>query len=68
MRVLRSDSLIWEDVLPYVKTFSAVPVGKDMAYLNSLLFFSLGVNQNNFSATHHVFSGPEWKIMIRKKK
>jgi S-adenosylmethionine hydrolase len=68
VQVFRSDSLIWEEVLPYVKTFSAVPVGKDIAYLNSLLHFSLGINQENFSTRHRVFSGPEWKIVVRKKR
>ncbi len=58
---------IFSGTVPYVNTFSAVPVGENLGYLNSLLNFSLGVNQENFSEKYKVFSGPSWSITIKKK-
>ena len=58
---------IFSGTLPYVNTFSAVPVGENLGYLNSLLNFSLGVNQENFSEKYKVFSGPTWSITMKKK-
>lgn len=66
--IFHKDTAVFEDDIPYVKTFSAVPAGKDMAYLNSLLCFSLGINQDNFALKHHIQSGPEWSIHIRRSK
>ena len=47
-------------------TFSDVPVGKPIAYFNSLLNFSLGINQGNFSDHYKVYSGADWSIAIKK--
>ncbi|PZR32539.1 MAG: DNA-directed RNA polymerase subunit delta [Azospira oryzae] len=58
---------IFSGTLPYVNTFSAVPVGENLGYLNSLLNFSLGVNQENFSEKYKVFNGPTWSITMKKK-
>jgi S-adenosylmethionine hydrolase len=52
--------------MPYVTTFSAVPVGKPLCYINSLLNVSFAVNQQNFSEKYKVFSGPEWSVKISK--
>jgi len=58
---------IFSGAVPFVNTFSAVSIGKNLGYLNSLLNFSLGTNQENFSEKHNVFSGPSWSITIKKK-
>jgi S-adenosylmethionine hydrolase len=47
-------------------TFSDVPVGQPIAYFNSLLNFSLGINQGSFSDHYKVYSGAEWSIAIKK--
>lgn len=56
-----------EDIL-YVNTFADVPTGKNLVYMNSLLNFSLGINQGNFSDKYKVSSGPGWSISIWKTK
>jgi len=66
IKIFHKDSLVFEENVPYVKTFSGVPIDHDMAYLNSLLCFSLGTNQNNFSIKHRIQSGPDWSVTIRK--
>jgi hypothetical protein len=47
-------------------TFSDVPVGRPIAYFNSLLNFSLGINQGSFSDHYKVYSGADWSIAIKK--
>jgi hypothetical protein len=49
-------------VFPFVKTFSDVPVGKELFYIDSRGRLSLGINQRNFSAAYHVGEGAELTI------
>jgi S-adenosyl-L-methionine hydrolase (adenosine-forming) len=41
-------------VLPFVKTFSDVPVGQPLLYINSRGYLCLAVNQRNFARTYNV--------------
>jgi S-adenosylmethionine hydrolase len=47
---------------PFVKTFSDVPVGKELFYIDSRGRLSLGINQRNFSTTYKVGEGAELTI------
>jgi S-adenosylmethionine hydrolase len=49
-------------VIPFVKTFSDVPVGKDLFFIDSRGRLSLGIDQGNFSATYKVGEGAELTI------
>jgi hypothetical protein len=49
-------------VFPFVKTFSDVPVGKELFYIDSRGRLSLGINQRNFSETYKVGEGAELTI------
>ena len=40
--------------LPFVKTFSDVPVGEGLLYIDSRGRLSVGIDQGNFSEVHHV--------------
>ena len=51
---------------PFVKTFSDVPVGKELFYIDSRGRLSLGINQRDFSETYKVGEGE--KLFIPKKK
>jgi len=55
-------------VFPFVKTFSDVPVGKELFYIDSRGRLSLGINQRNFSATYKVGEGAELTIPKREGK
>ena len=48
--------------IPFVKTFSDVPVGKELFYIDSRGRLSLGINQGNFAATYKVGEGAELTI------
>ncbi len=51
---------------PFVKTFSDVPVGKPLFYIDSRGRLSMGINQRDFSATYKAGEGA--KLEIPKKK
>jgi hypothetical protein len=48
--------------IPFVKTFSDVPVGKELFFIDSRGRLSLGIDQGNFSATYKVGEGAELTI------
>jgi S-adenosylmethionine hydrolase len=49
-------------VFPFVKTFSDVPVGKELFYIDSRGRLSLGIDQGNFSETYKVGEGADLTI------
>jgi S-adenosylmethionine hydrolase len=49
-------------IFPLVKTFSDVPVGKPLFYIDSRGRLSLGINQRDFSQTYDVGEGAELTI------
>ncbi|WP_343689046.1 S-adenosyl-l-methionine hydroxide adenosyltransferase family protein [Chitinophaga sp.] len=67
VKIFQSDTLKYSGDMPYVTTFSAVPEGMPLAYLNSLLNLSFALNMGNFSLNYHINSGPDWKVEISSK-
>ena len=57
---------VYEGDMPYSATFGAVPVGKPLAYLNSLLQLSFALNQDSFAAVYKVGSGNDWSAEVSK--
>jgi S-adenosylmethionine hydrolase len=51
---------------PFVKTFSDVPVGKPLFYIDSRGRLSLGINQRDFSKTYSVLDGASVSIPMKK--
>jgi len=47
---------------PFVKTFSDVPVGKELFFIDSRGRLSVGINQGNFAGTYRVGEGAELTI------
>lgn len=56
------DEKRYEQKLLFANTFSAVPVGSELAYMNSLLKLSFAINQGNFAAAHNVSPGQTVKV------
>ena len=65
--ILHAGKKVYEGDAPYSQTFGAVPEGKPLSYLNSLLQLSFALNQGSFAATHHIGSGNEWSVEVTKK-
>lgn len=64
--IYKGSEEVYSGTMPFANTFSAVPEGTELVYLNSLLNVSFALNMGDFSATHHVKSGPEWSVVISK--
>ncbi|CAN5308487.1 S-adenosyl-l-methionine hydroxide adenosyltransferase family protein [soil metagenome] len=65
--IYRNSDKIYEGSMPYATTFSAVPEGKSLCYLNSLLNLSFALNMDNFAAKNNIASGAEWSVVINKE-
>lgn len=66
VEIFNNDSAVYKIIVPLVKTFGAVPEGNSLAYFNSLMNFSIAINQGNFSDKYNIDSGPGWSIQISK--
>jgi S-adenosylmethionine hydrolase len=65
--IYHHNKLVYTVDAPYCQTFGAVAKGKPLAYLNSLLQYSLALNQGNFAKTYHIGSGSGWSVAVTKK-
>ncbi|OXA94791.1 SAM hydrolase/SAM-dependent halogenase family protein [Flavobacterium hercynium] len=66
VQVFNGTKKVYEGKLKLVNTFGEVAIGTDVCYFNSLLNFSLAVNQGNFSEKHKTYSGADWSIIVSK--
>jgi S-adenosylmethionine hydrolase len=64
IRIARDGLIVYEESVLFERTFSAVPQGQPIAYLNSLLNFSVALNMGSFAERYKVSSGPEWSISL----
>ncbi|PSL49903.1 hypothetical protein CLV51_1011243 [Chitinophaga niastensis] len=55
---------VYQGDAPYSQTFGAVPKGKPLGYLNSLLQLSFALNEGSFANTYHIGSGSEWSVQV----
>ncbi len=67
VKIYHDREMVYEDNVVFAKTFSDVPEGKALGYMNSLLNFSIGVNQASFADQFHVGSGEAWSLELQKK-
>jgi S-adenosylmethionine hydrolase len=65
--VYNEGKLVFDGDVMLANTFSDVKVGENLGYMNSLLNFSLGINQESFSGKYKVYSGATWTIQVQKK-
>ncbi len=65
--VIENDGVeAYRELIPYSRSFSAVPVGGDVLYDNELLYLALSVNQGNFAEVYNIGYGSGWTISLRK--
>lgn len=64
--IFNNGRLTFTGRLPLVKTFGEVAKGQVMSYYNSLMQFSIAINQGNFADSFHIGTGPEWQIACWK--
>lgn len=66
VKIIHDNKTVYEGRVPFANTFSEVPEGKVVGYLNSLLNFSLAINAGSFAEHYKIDSGPEWSIILEK--
>jgi S-adenosylmethionine hydrolase len=66
VKVLKDQAVVYTGEMIFARTFSDVPEGSPVAYMNSLLKFSLGINMGNFATKHKIESGIGWNIQLSK--
>jgi S-adenosylmethionine hydrolase len=64
--IFEDGNVIYNEIIPYVKTFGEVNVGNAAIYINDLLNVAFAINQGDFAATFGVNSGPQWSVRIVK--
>lgn len=57
---------VYQQVIPYVRTFGDVAEGEPLLYLNSLLNVAFALNRDSFSARYKLSSGGEWIVRIKR--
>jgi S-adenosylmethionine hydrolase len=67
VKINKNGSLVFDRDIEFVHTFGEVPEGKPLAYMNSLLNFSLAINMGNFADSFRINSGAEWNIVVKKR-
>jgi len=65
--IYNKDKQVYTGDMPYNNTFGAVPEGKPLVYINSLLQLSFALNQGNFAKTNQVSSGSDWHVAVTLK-
>ena len=64
IRISHNDSLLYSDRVLFAHTFGVVAEGKPLAYINSLMNFSLALNMGDFAGTYRIGTGPQWSITL----
>ena len=64
--ISKGNEQVYSGTMPLANTFAAVPEGKELLYLNSLLNVSFAVNMGDFSARYQVKSGSGWTVVISR--
>ena len=65
--IFHNKTKVYQGDMPYSATFGEVTKGKPLLYLNSLMQVSFALNQQSFSAVHHVESGGDWSVELVKR-
>lgn len=66
VQIFHQAKKVYDQRVPMVNTFGEAKLGADVAYFNSLLNFSVAVNQGDFAGKYKVSSGVEWLLVVGK--
>lgn len=68
VEIFENKKKVYSAYLPLVPTFSAVPEGQPLIYINSLMNVSVALNMGNFSQEYKVGVGSAWSIELTPQK
>lgn len=58
------EKLVFQGIIPFYRSFTDVPKGEPLLYINNLFNVSLALSYKNFAQQHGISSGGDWKIFI----
>ena len=64
--IRHKDSVVFEQNVPYARSFGSVAVGENLLFVDSSGNVSLAVNQGNFAQSFDIDYGADWTISIKK--
>lgn len=64
--IYNSRYLVYQQVLPFVRSFGDVPIGASMVYLNSMNRIGIAINQGSFAKAYGIGTGHQWEIKLAK--
>lgn len=62
--IYKGSKKVYEGKAPYSETFGAVPQGKPLCYMNSLMQLSFALNEADFASAYHISSGSDWRVEV----
>lgn len=62
LEIRNKSAVFFKNKIRFVKSFGGVEIGEPLAYLDSLGFTGIALNQRDFAATYKTGSGPDWLI------
>jgi len=68
VRITHGDEPIFEQTMPYFRSFGAVATGETLLYLNSVNDVSLAINQGSFAEKFGIQSGADWNIFLSRSQ
>lgn len=66
VEIRNANTMVYCNKVPYAHSFSEVPIGSPMLYMNSVNSMALAINQGSFSKAYNVGVGSNWTITLRK--
>jgi S-adenosylmethionine hydrolase len=62
VKISRRGTVIFEHTMVFSRSFSEVPVGDPLVFVNNLGEIALATNRGNFAETHGIEAGTEWSV------
>ena len=67
INIKNGDKVVFEGIMPYVRSFGSVAVGENLLFMNSSGELSIAINQGSFANKYSIGSGNDWRIHIKKQ-
>ena len=64
--ILHQNVAVYQEHIPFVRSFAEVNLGQPLVYINSLVNIGIALNQESFAAVHHIGTGTDWQVKISK--
>lgn len=64
--IRKSGETVYQEEVPYVRTFGEVTDGEPLLFINSRRDIALAVNLLHFASVYNIGSGPQWTVEMEK--